>query len=259
MKRRAKRTLLERLSSANTIPEQIGAGTKKTGSKTQTVLLHSVLKFSLFQIVKALSALSYRDVSNKTKQHVLHIFKENKTPSSALRILRAELEKKCKDTYTYEVSLADRAMLPTRDDMLYLYRLYNSGAYGGKNSIQMFECLEEKVESFNLANNSVGGKILYSTVPMKDELSFGVAIVTPLMAHVHHHIKHAGELVFLDATSNVDEYNLKLFLMATHSACGGLPFGTFLCSDEQQETLCRTECPTMHFMEKGKMLDQKYF
>ena len=102
-------------------------------------------------------------------------------------------------------------MLQRRDDMLYLYRLYNSGAYGDKNGIQMFECLEEKVESFNLANNSLGGKILYSTVPRKDELSFRIAIVTPLMARVHRHIKHAGELVFLDATSNVDEHNLKLF------------------------------------------------
>ena len=156
--------------------------------------------------VKALSALSYRDVSNETKQRALQLFKENKTPSSALRILRAELEKKCKDTYKYEVSLADRAMLPRRDDMLYLYRLYNNGVYGGKNGIQTFDCLEKKVDSFNffflfvtlllcwqintylltnLANNSLGGKILYSTVPRKDELSFGVAIVTPLMARVH--------------------------------------------------------------------------
>ena len=44
--------------------------------------------------------------------------------------------------------------------------------------LQMFDCLEKKVESFNLANNSLGGKILHSTIPRKDELSFGVAIVT---------------------------------------------------------------------------------
>ena len=145
--------------------------------------------------------------------------------------------------------------------MFIVYRLYNNGVYGGKNGIQTFDCLEKKVDSFNffflfvtlllcwqintylltnLANNSLGGKILYSTVPRKDELSFGVAIVTPLMARVHRHIKHAGELVFLDATSNVDEHNLKLFLMATHSPCGGLTLGIFLCNDEQQETLSRT-------------------
>ena len=55
------------------------------------------------------------------------------------------------------------------------------------------------------------------------------------MSHVHTHIKHSGELAFLDSTSNVEEGNLWLFLLCTHSAVGGLLLAVFLCNNESEK------------------------
>ena len=40
----------------------------------------------------------------------------------------------------------------------------------------------------------------------------------------------AGELVFLDSTSNIEEYKLRAFLMVTHSLIDALPLGLVITS-----------------------------
>ena len=35
----------------------------------------------------------------------------------------------------------------------------------------------------------------------------------------------------------MEEYNLRVFIMVTHSVCGALPLGIMLTSDEKQQTL----------------------
>ena len=47
----------------------------------------------------------------------------------------------------------------------------------------------------------------------------------------------SGELVFIDSSSNMEEYNLRLFLIVTHSVLGALPLGILLTSDEKTQTL----------------------
>ena len=44
-------------------------------------------------------------------------------------------------------------------------------------------------------------------------------------------------MVFIDASSNMEEHNLKVFLLCTHSVAGALPLGLIICSDEKTETL----------------------
>ena len=44
-------------------------------------------------------------------------------------------------------------------------------------------------------------------------------------------------MVFVDASSNMEEHNLKVFILCTHSVAGALPIGLILCSDENTETL----------------------
>ena len=44
-------------------------------------------------------------------------------------------------------------------------------------------------------------------------------------------------MVFVDATSNTEEHNLKVFLMCTNNVSGVLPLGILITSDEQERTL----------------------
>lgn len=47
----------------------------------------------------------------------------------------------------------------------------------------------------------------------------------------------AKDLALLDSSSNMEEYNLRVFVMVTHSVCGALPLGIFITSDEKEQTL----------------------
>ena len=46
-------------------------------------------------------------------------------------------------------------------------------------------------------------------------------------------------MVFTDASSNMEEHNLKVFMICTHSVVGGLPLGMIITSDETTETLVK--------------------
>ena len=45
--------------------------------------------------------------------------------------------------------------------------------------------------------------------------------------------------MFLDSSGGMEEFNLRLFLMVTHSPYGALPLGIIITSDETTETLTR--------------------
>ena len=44
-------------------------------------------------------------------------------------------------------------------------------------------------------------------------------------------------MVFIDASSNMEEHNLRVFMICTHSVTGALPLGLVITSDEKTETL----------------------
>lgn len=50
-------------------------------------------------------------------------------------------------------------------------------------------------------------------------------------------IRSSRELVFFDSSSNMEEFNLRVFVMVTHSAVGALPLGIIITSDETTTTL----------------------
>ncbi|CAB4020358.1 Hypothetical predicted protein, partial [Paramuricea clavata] len=50
-------------------------------------------------------------------------------------------------------------------------------------------------------------------------------------------IAQSNDFAFLDSSSNKEEYNIRVFVMVTHSVCGALPLGIVLTSDEKKQTL----------------------
>jgi hypothetical protein len=50
-------------------------------------------------------------------------------------------------------------------------------------------------------------------------------------------VPQSKDLAFIDSSSNMEEYNLRVFLIVTHSACGALPLAIFVTSDEKEQTL----------------------
>ena len=63
-----------------------------------------------------------------------------------------------------------------------------------------------------------------------------VSKVTPLMHCIHELVNQSGELDFVDSSSNMEEYNLSVFLMMTHCIIGALPLCVLITSDEKVDS-----------------------
>ena len=57
-----------------------------------------------------------------------------------------------------------------------------------------------------------------------DDNQVVVAVCTPLMQRVHKLVKHSGEIVFCDASGNMDRNQCRVFVLLTHSCVGGRGF-----------------------------------
>ena len=78
-----------------------------------------------------------------------------------------------------------------------------------------------------------------------DESNICVVIVTDFMTRVHH-LREAGEVVFIDATSNCDSQNIAIVPIMCASPSGALPLAFMFLSNQTEDMYT-----------KGMDLDQK--
>ena len=170
----------------------------------------------------------------------MQLYEEKRCTPSLARTEYTEMSRRnAKDLNEFAILHADRSTMPRPSDFNRLYSDYLSSMFGSKNGNDLFEKLDEIVEQFNVQNKEKGGKMKYQIFNEEGSefATLIVVVVTPLMYRVHKNIQQSGEIVFLDATSNLDEHHSKFFLMCTYSVAGGLPLAAFFTSDERESTL----------------------
>ncbi|XP_072050227.1 uncharacterized protein [Amphiura filiformis] len=175
-------------------------------------------------------ALKHRDVSKETEEKLRGLFFRKYGPTAALETLKYDLQVKHGDDY-FRVA-ADRSICP---DIQYCCRLYQKvfkENYGKGTGEDMLHSLHEMATQYN--NDCETTSMVVDTT---DDNQVIVAICTPLMQRVHTLEKHSGELCFMDASSNMDRHNCKVFLLLTHSCVGGLPIGVLITTSETQTTI----------------------
>ena len=138
----------------------------------------------------------------------------------------------------------------------------------------MFQELQEKVSAYNEEYGKLGGcaKLqVFQQLKMKENLNSRntekaliLAICTTLMARVHNHVMQSGEMVFCDATVNLERFNNPLFILSTSSPAGGLPLGIVMTLGESEivtDAIKRLKeaCLTMLFITKERNKDQILF
>lgn len=202
--------------------------------------------------------LAFRPIASETKESFFELFRKGHTAASAFHRNETKLYL---DGGEDQISLADRAVNPTRKDVSRLYSEWQKRELGSNNGKSLFDCLDMEINSYNEANAEVGGKAKLqrfekdttdSESDMYDELDppkrknpktytkgkpMILAVCTPLMRQLHENIQQAGEMTFCDATSSLDRFNTSLFILSTSHPAGGLPLGVIITSDEQEETI----------------------
>ena len=207
--------------------------------------------------IESAHTLSFRPVSNETKQTIFGYFQKGHSASSAYHWHETKL---FLDSGENQLSLVDRATNPTKSDFSRLYEEWRESEFGSDNGKPMFDQLQAEIEAYNAAMGSKGGhailqrfegKIEWDETSDSDdqgspkkkrakrerEVPMVLAMCTPLMSRVHQFIQQSGELVFCDSTSTLDRFNTSLFVISTSHTCGGLPLGAIITSDEQEETI----------------------
>ena len=174
--------------------------------------------------------LSFRPVSNETKQMVFEHFQKGHTASSAHHWQETKL---FLDSAEDQSALVDRDKTPTKTDFSRLYEEWRKSELGSDNGKPMFDHLQREIEAYNAAMGSKGVHAIMQRFEAKvtqsdaeedsgcelqnpkrkrfkrteREVPMVVAICIPLMSRVHQLVQQTGEMVFCDSTSTLDHFN----------------------------------------------------
>lgn len=82
----------------------------------------------------------------------------------------------------------------------------------------MISSLKDAIQEYNT-------ECMSDTAAMKEleNGNFAIAIVTPLMSRISCELNECGEILFIDASANMDRYGCKVFMIYTNSCAGGIP------------------------------------
>lgn len=132
------------------------------------------------------------------------------------------------------------------------FRLYYkncSAEYGERKGEKVLQKLEDKLKEYDEATGGKGARM-----KIVGERNAAIAICSPLMHQIHSSIKHSGELVFIDASGNMDRLGCCVFLLLTYCCAGGVPLGVLVTTSESTETV--TEALHLH---NSLLSDDSYF
>ena len=155
---------------------------------------------------------------------------------------------------------ADRAVMPDYKWVFNFHAIYSQEVYGKINSPEAFEKAVTKVKDYNDKNNDSLCSIIQN-----DDGEVIVAVCDSLSRRVHKVLPQAGDIVYVDATSNLDRQDSKLVKFMTCSPAGGLPLGFVVTSSESEKVLTEafTEfkriLPDDAFAKRGKEIGPTLF
>ena len=200
--------------------------------------------------IESANAVKYHDVNSETMDKFLELFEASHSASSAYQEYKNYLMKKHGDDFV-KVS-ADRAVMPDYKWVFNFHVTFMRNLFGKINSPEAFAKAEEKVKAYNEKNNEILCVI---------EQADGDTIVTvcdKLSQRVHEILPQAGDIVYVDATSNLDRQDSKLVKFMTCSPAGGMPLGFIITNSESEKSLIKAfenlkkVLPENAFFKRGK-------
>ncbi|XP_047109472.1 uncharacterized protein LOC124777956 isoform X2 [Schistocerca piceifrons] len=174
--------------------------------------------------VESAAALRFRQPSSDVKEKLISLFERGHSPATALESIKVEIQLNCSD---YPLVLADSSRCPDYNFCHYLFNKVFKKKYGPTDfNKEGKQLLQQRLEEYNSEVGAVCAKMI-----QKDD-DYIVCICSPLMQKVHTRVKAASKLVFMDSTGSLDHDSSRVFVLLTHSECGGLPLGVLIMSSE---------------------------
>ena len=200
--------------------------------------------------VESSNAVKYHNVGQEAMDKFLELFAAAHSASSAYQEYKNHLMEKHGDNFA-KVS-ADRAIMPDYKWVFNFHATFMQKQFGKINSPEAFEKATRKVREYNEKH----GETL-CVIEQTDEDTI-VAVCDKLSRRVHEIVPQAGDVVYVDATSNLDLQDSKLVKLMTCSPAGGIPLGFVITSSESKKSLkksfemLKTVLPENAFYKKGR-------
>ena len=182
--------------------------------------------------------LRYLSVSEETKRSFTELFESDFTPSEALTEVRRRMKAEFPETWPEK--FADKSKLPGMFWVHYWYRQWLDSTVGSRDGVDALEKAEQKVKDYDdqcKKEFPLPAGESYAMIAQTPEGQTVVAIVNPFMRRVHEIIPQSGELILMDATSNLDRNDSKLFHLYCPSSIGGLPVAELITTREDAPTI----------------------
>ena len=129
----------------------------------------------------------------------------------------------------YVTVSANRAIMPDYKWVFNFHANFMQNMFGKINFPEAFEKALTKAKEYNEKN----GEVLCLVEQVEGETI--VAVCDMLTRRVHKLLPQAGDIVYVDATSNLDRQDSKLIKFMTCSPAGGLPLGFILTKSESEK------------------------
>ena len=192
--------------------------------------LHVVMVYDHNHSVKTAASLGFKRVSEESKVEIEKYFDKGMNASAAQRDWRAKLI----DKGVSQTMRADSSILPTLNQIRYLYSAIEKKRYGARFGPEMYQFLQNFCTNYN---SSTPDGILRSIIPPPDGNlnTLVLVLITPFMRRVLKKIDRCGEMVHVDSTGSLDCNNLTVTLLITNSLVGALPIGIIVTGTKSEE------------------------
>ena len=104
--------------------------------------------------------------------------------------------------------------------------------YGTINGVDGYQRAEQRIKNYNEKHG-----LEFAKIAQTEQGETIVAVCDLFSRRVHENLPRAGDIILVDATSNLDRQGTKLVHIVCPSAAGGMPLGNIIVSREDEITL----------------------
>ena len=157
-----------------------------------------ILHYNHNHSIKSSGSSKYQLVSQQTVDAFQEYFRKGCSASKAYAEFKKELKEAHSEAEYIQIA-ANNNILPSYRWCFHQHSIYMENAYGKINSIEAFLKAKKMVEDYNAKN---GAELC--SLKQTDDGDFYLACVDPLSLRIHEVLPQAGDILFVDATSNLD-------------------------------------------------------
>ena len=158
--------------------------------------LEITINYNHNHCIESANAVKYHDVNEETKMKFTELFENDHSASSAYQEYKNHLLKKHGENFV-TVS-ADRAIMPDYKWVFNYHAIFTEKCFGKINSPEAYEKAVKKVKEYNEKNDAN-----LCSIEQTDDGEIIVAVCDSLSRRVHKVLPQAGDVVYVDATSNL--------------------------------------------------------